>query len=220
LLDDIGLPKAAFHHLRRVLAPVALWLTDEGLNGYLIHVANDTPSGLSCRLRIALYRDFERPVCDAVEQIDLKPHSVVSRNVEALLGRFVDASWAYRFGPPAHDLVVATLERQLDEGWEIVSQAFCFPAGRPVNIESSEDAGLRVDCRQQSDGCVLLTIRSRRLVYAAHLDATDFEPGDDGFCVEPGGLRSILLRPRGQAAWSGGTFSALNLRPVVLPAAT
>ena len=34
-------PKVAYHHLRRALAPVAVWTTDEGLGGIDVHVAND-----------------------------------------------------------------------------------------------------------------------------------------------------------------------------------
>ncbi|HEX5397022.1 MAG TPA: glycoside hydrolase family 2 protein, partial [Candidatus Limnocylindria bacterium] len=59
LLDVRGKPKAAFHHLRRALAPVAVWTTDEGLGGMSAHAANDTPAPVSARLRVGLYRDFE-----------------------------------------------------------------------------------------------------------------------------------------------------------------
>ncbi len=44
LFDHRGVPKVAYHHLRRALAPVALWTTDEGLGGIVVHVANDRPS--------------------------------------------------------------------------------------------------------------------------------------------------------------------------------
>ena len=39
-------PKVAYHHLRRALAPVAVWSTDEGLDGVDVHVANDRPEPL------------------------------------------------------------------------------------------------------------------------------------------------------------------------------
>ena len=43
VLDHRGEPKVAYHHLRRALAPVAVWITDEGLDGVAVHVANDLP---------------------------------------------------------------------------------------------------------------------------------------------------------------------------------
>jgi beta-mannosidase len=110
VLDHAGDPKDAYHHLCRALAPVAVWTTDEGLNGIDVHVANDRPVPLRARLRVELYRDDELKVEEASEELDLPPHSSVTHNVEALLGRFVDASYAYRFGPPGHHVVVASLE--------------------------------------------------------------------------------------------------------------
>ena len=51
-----------------------------------------------------------------------------------MLGHFVDASWAYRFGPPAQDVIVASLERDESSapGSGMISQAVRFPAGRPA----------------------------------------------------------------------------------------
>ena len=112
VLDHAGEPKAAYEDLRRALAPVAVWMTDEGLNGIDVHVANDRPEPLRGRLRVELYRDSELKLEEASEDLDLGPHGAATRNVEALLGRFVDASYAYRFGPPGHHVVVASLEAE------------------------------------------------------------------------------------------------------------
>ena len=42
----------------------------------------------------------------------VEPRATLSVSVDALLPRFADPSYAYRFGPPPHDLVVATLRRE------------------------------------------------------------------------------------------------------------
>ena len=42
-------------------------MTDEGLEGVGVHVANDGPEPLAARLRVALYRDGEQPVGEATE---------------------------------------------------------------------------------------------------------------------------------------------------------
>src|SRR2546430_9580585 len=112
VLDHAGEPKAAYEDLRRVLAPVAVWMTDEGLNGIDVHVANDRPEPLRARLHVELYRDSELKLEEASEELDLGPHGAAARKLEALLGRFVDASYAYRFGPPGHHVVVASLESE------------------------------------------------------------------------------------------------------------
>jgi beta-mannosidase len=59
VIDHRGVPKLAYHHLKRALAPVAIWTVDEGLGGVVVHVANDRPQPLSASLRVALYRDGE-----------------------------------------------------------------------------------------------------------------------------------------------------------------
>jgi beta-mannosidase len=66
VLDYRGRPKVAYHHLRRALAPLAVWSTDEGLSGIAVHVANDRPSALTARLRVAWAYRFGPPGQDVV----------------------------------------------------------------------------------------------------------------------------------------------------------
>jgi beta-mannosidase len=211
VLDHRGRAKVAYHHLRRALAPVAVWGSDEGLSGIVAHVANDGPETLALRLRASLYSDFERAVGEAGEELEVAPHSQCARNVEALLGRFVDVSWAYRFGAPAQDLVVLTLEGTGERVGEILSQSFHFPAGRPLAREQPERLGLGATLRQRDD-VSLLTVRSRRFAYGVRVHLQGFVAADDAFSVEPGGERTVALRALGDAAAApGGSLTALNL---------
>ncbi len=213
VLDHRGAPKVAYHHLRRALAPVAVWMSDEGLGGLVVHVSNERPWALHASLRVALYRDFEHPVGQAVATIELSPHEFGAWNVEALLGRFVDASWAYRFGPPAHDLVVVTLEHVGDGPPDMLSQAMRFPAGRPADREDAARVGLRAYAEPLSDGRVALRVSSLRLAAGVRVRAPGFEADDDAFCVEPGGERALLLAPREpNQTFAGGTLAAVNVR--------
>jgi beta-mannosidase len=212
LLDHRGTPKVAFHHLRRALAPVAVWTIDEGLGGIVAHVANDRPVSLSARLRVALYRDLEQRVDEADEQVELAPHGAIERNVEAMLGRFVDVAWAYRFGPPAQDLVVASLERDGEDGTQLLAQSFRFPAGRPAGAEPRGRLGIEASVRQERTGEVTVAVHSRRLAYGVRVHVAGFAPADDAFAVEPGATRLVPLRPLTvDAPWRGGTLTALNL---------
>ena len=117
MLDHRGEPKVAYHHLRRALAPVAVWTTDEGLGGIDVHVANDAADaarapGCASRSTATSSTASTRPT----STIELRRAQRLHRwDVEALLGRFVDAAWAYRFGPPAHDLIVASLEGEAED---------------------------------------------------------------------------------------------------------
>jgi beta-mannosidase len=212
VLDHRARPKVAYHHLRRALAPIAVWTTDEGLGGVAVHAANDGPEPLDARLRVALYRDGEQRVDEGVAELALPPHGSHTTGVEALVGRFVDAAWAYRFGPPAQDLIVATLERDGSDGPELLSQAVRFPAGRPLVAEPAERVGLEATARPADDGTVLLELTSRRLAYGVRVDAPGYSAGDDAFSVEPGTTRRLLLRPREPGiAWPRAALTALNV---------
>ncbi len=212
VIDHRGEPKVAYHHLRRALAPVAVWTIDEGLGGVVAHVANDRPTALAGRLRVALYRDFEHRVDEAQEIVELAPHSTRQWDIEALLGHFVDASWAYRFGPPQQDLIVVSLEAGEREDTAPISQAMRFPAGRPRELETSTRMGLRAEVCEQADGALRLRVETGRLAYGVGVHVPGFHPTDDAFSVEPGGERNVLLLPRtADATFAGGALTAVNL---------
>jgi beta-mannosidase len=221
VLDDRGEPKVAYHHLRRALAPVAVWTTDEGLGGVLAHVANDRPAPLTAWLRVALYRDFGHRVDEAEQLIELPAHSTRHWDLEALLGRFVDAAWAYRFGPAPHDLIVASLESAgkpapgRGEGRPdraILSQSMRFPAGRPLATESPARLGLAASLHDDEGAAMRLSVRSDRFAYGVRVHVPGFRAADDAFSVEPGGERStLLLRRQDDAVYAGGWLTAINL---------
>jgi beta-mannosidase len=210
LLDSAHRPKVAYSYLRRVLAPLAVWSTDEGLGGIVAHVANDRPEPLQATLRIAMYRDHELPVEEVRAEVALAPHSGCSENVEELLGRFVDASWSYRFGPPAQDLIALSLERSAPDGAELLSQSFRFPAGRPLGQEPADRLGCSAISHGLADEARLI-VSSRRFLYGVRVCVPGYAPDDDAFSVEPGHSREVVLRQVGEAGAHPGHLTALNL---------
>jgi beta-mannosidase len=209
VLDHRGAPKVAYYYLRRALAPVAVWMTDEEVNGVDVHVANDGPGELKARLRVALYRDGAARVAQAETELRLDGHETRRLSVEGLVGTFTDAAWAYRFGPPAHHAIVATLHRAGSA--DVVSQAFFFPAGRPSERRPAAELGLRASLSEDT-----LCLEADRLIYGVRISAPGFTPVDDAFSVEPGAARTVALRredpeARGQSA----VITALNLEDQV-----
>jgi beta-mannosidase len=212
VLDHCGNPKAAFHHLCRALAPVAAWTTDEGLSGVAIHVANDRPLQLEAVLRVSLYRDLELSVEEVSRPLRLDAHSAWEGNVEELLGRFVDASWAYRFGSPGHDLIAVSLESPGADGVELLAQSFRRAPGRPPEPLTHDRLGLTATVRSDREGAALLTVSSRRFAYGVRVETPGFVAEHDAFSVEPGHRRRVRLRPvAGSATPVGGHLTALNL---------
>ncbi|HEY7057422.1 MAG TPA: hypothetical protein VH458_12900 [Vicinamibacterales bacterium] len=206
LLDSSGRPKAAYWYARRALAPIATWLTDEGLNGVAVHVANDGGETLRATLTVRLHADGERLVEEASTQLELARRETVELSLESILGRFADAAYAYRFGPPGHDVVSATLAVD----GVVRSEAVHFPLGRPFSSEPVDRLGLAGRARRAANGAVSLEVSSRRLAYAVALDAPGFAPDDDFFTILPGGTRKVRLAPTGELSRA---FAA-RLRPL------
>ncbi len=218
VLDHRGEPKVAWHHLRRALAPIAVWMTNEGLNGIHVHVANDRPTALHARLRVAFYQDDEVRVDEAVTDLRIGPAETIERDVEALLGRFVDASWAYRFGPATRTLIVASLETTdagpsaNTTGPMLLSQAFQFPTGRPNRAEPALRLGLAGVVVAGRDGPTQVELSTRRYAHGVRLRVPGFVADDDAFGLEPGPTRTIALRPDGTGrSFVGGSVTAANL---------
>jgi beta-mannosidase len=205
VLDHAGAPKVAFAHLRRALAPTAVWIVDEGLGGLDVHVANDGPHELDAHLHVALLAGGAHPVAEAAQPLTLAPHAAAHHNVEGLLGRFADAGYAYRFGPPAHDTVVATLRR----GAEVLAQACHFPTGRPTTPQDLDIVALAGAA--QPDGAVPVALAAERVAYGVRVSAPGFTPDDDAFVLVPRTPRTVLLRPCGELPFTTATVTALNL---------
>ena len=110
LLDHEGRPKPAALALAPTLQPTAVWFVDEGLNGLDLHVANDGPEPLEGTLTVGLLREDGSLGESAEVELAVPAHGHHVAGVEALLGRFADVTYAYRFGPPQHAGVRARLE--------------------------------------------------------------------------------------------------------------
>ena len=127
LIDSAGAPKPVLRDLRNVLAPVAIWMTDEGMGGYAVHVANDRPETLHATVTVTL-SSGERHVDGGHVEIVVPPRSSWSGDAETIIGRWVDVAYTYRFGPPAHDLVTAELRGNGD----VLGSARRYPLGRAI----------------------------------------------------------------------------------------
>jgi len=208
ILDSDGAPKAAYWFLKRALAPHCVWMTDEGLNGIDVHVANDAPAALEAILRVALYRRGEQKAAEADREVVIPAHQTRTFGAEAILGRFIDASYAYRFGPAGHDLIVSSLHAR--RGDLPMAQSFRFPAGRPVDRVPIADLGIEVESRCVGPSTEFV-LRARRLAWGVRVSARDFHAGDACFGLEPGiGRRVLLTHVRGEEASPQAAITAAN----------
>ena len=188
ILDASGRPKAAYYAVKRAMQPVALAITDEGTNGLHVHVANDRADAFAGVVRVTLFRDGR--TCTATGSTEVTVPARGSRHLSAdsVLGRFHDVAYAYRFGAPGHDLVVATLH---DAAGARIAAAFHFPLG--LSITKASDVGLSVDVERQPDESVALVVRSEQFAQFVAVDAGDAVPDDNYFHVAPGGAHRVTF---------------------------
>jgi len=204
VVDAAGTPKAAWYYLKRALAPVAAHISDEGGNGLVLHVANDRGDALTGELELALYNAGEVQVATAKRAITVEPRSAIELGAASLFDGFMDLGYAYRFGPPSHDLVVATVRAPSGER---LAQAFSFPLGLPSAREL--DVGLTASAQLDGDGAIV-TVRTRRFAQAIAVDADGFVADDAYFHLPPGGVHTFRLRRIGGTAALRGTLQPLN----------
>jgi len=202
VVDARGLPKSSYYYLKRVLSPVALLAIDEGLNGLVLHAVNDRATPLACELRVALHRGGA-VVARGARPIEVAPHEALAVRANEVLGRFADVTWAFRFGPPGHDVTVATL---VDGSGTTLGRAFHFPRG--LQHERAADLGVEAVAERIDEGSFRLSVRAKKVARGVAVDARGFVPDDDFFDVAPGETWSTVLR--GSSAKIEGTVRPFN----------
>jgi len=207
LVDDAGMPKAAYHHLKRALQPRAVLLTDEGGNGLTAHVVNERPQPLDGELRVALYGPADAPLGQAVQAVQLVARSAASWPLAAAFDGFIDLSWAYRFGPAPARMVHVRL---CDAAGQDVGEAFHFPEG--LAVFAPTDLGLSASLRAVGDDAVEIEVTSVRFALGLHVELEGHALDDNHFHLAPGGRRTLTARRVGPAASRPlrGRVSALN----------
>jgi beta-mannosidase len=206
VVDATGYPKAAYYYLKRILAPTTCFFSDEGVSGLWLHVLNDAPSTRAVALRVAIYRHSSILVESVTEELELAPHAGRELHIDALFQHFLDLTYAYRFGPPGHDLVVATLVARQTQ--ELLGEAYYFPQG--LTTTRATDIGLHAQVETRPDGSYALTLHTQQFAHVVAIHAEKFLPDDNYFSLSPASERTILLHPLGQARAFQCTISALN----------
>ncbi|MDQ6838058.1 MAG: hypothetical protein M3137_06920, partial [Actinomycetota bacterium] len=193
-----------WYGLRRLLAPVSVWLVDEGLSGLRLHLANDLPDPLIASLRVALWAPDGTTMGSVSLRVAVDGHTTLERSVDRMFEGFRDLTYAYRFGPPAHDVVLVELAAGPSHP---SSRAFFLPLGsaRP----RIPDCGLIASARQLGDRWSLL-VTTAAFAHYVNVVIAGFEPSDNWFHLEPGGRAEITLRPTGSRARPTGEVRALN----------
>jgi beta-mannosidase len=210
VVDALGRPKAAWHYLRRALAPLTVFLTDEGQNGLAVHLVNDTAAEVAGELRVTLYRHRRIPVAQVERPVSIPAREAIELSVDALLPSFMDTSYAYRFGPPAFDVAAAVFAPAGTNPAPPACRVFHVLPPLPAGIDP--ELTLKATARRDGDGWAL-TVEANRVAAAVWLECEGHEADDDFFTVEPDRPYVVRLRDRvqdGAGALPKGQVRALN----------
>jgi beta-mannosidase len=213
VIDSAGYPKAAYYYLRRVFLPQACFFADEGLNGLWLHIVNDTAVATPVEVHLALYRFSGTLLAQVAEALTLPSRDELAVHVDALFEGFRDLTYAYRFGPPSHDVVVATVmavETGVTQAsvFSTLGQTCYFPQGLPATRDT--DIGLSAHATVRADGAYELHVRTEKFAQSVAIRAEHFLPEDNYFHLQPSGEKIVLLHPGAKNGALHCSISALN----------
>ncbi|MHB0950935.1 MAG: glycoside hydrolase family 2 protein [Allorhizobium sp.] len=193
VIDSTGEPKPVWYALRRAFRPIQVAFADEGTNGLDVHVLNETSGPQTLLLAVSCLRDGRQQVVGGQRELVLPPRSGRSVACTDLFGAFFDTTYAFRFGPPSHDVTIARLS---DPATGLtVAEAFHFPLGRSAALR---DPAIETTLLEENDGWIL-KIESDQLAQSVHISADGYRPDDDWFHLAPGVTRRVRLNPLEQA---------------------
>ncbi|MBX3707312.1 MAG: hypothetical protein KF911_11845 [Pseudomonadales bacterium] len=203
-----GSVKAPLHYLRRVWSPVSVHVLDRGLNGLRIVVTNDTPHGLRGELRLHLLRLDGTTTGSAAAPIECPARSGTEHALEALLGSFVDSSHAYRFGPPAFDIVRATFEAVDAANAPQRHEVVYLRDGLGLLPQST--LGLRAVVTPHDAQSARVWISTERFAQAVRIDAAGVRVSDAYFHLCPGDARAVTVAASAEWIAANCSVRALN----------
>lgn len=170
--------------------PVQVLFTDEGNNGLDVHVVNESNVTLDLDLEVRCLRDGRQKVVSGKLGLSIEARAKCKIACTDLLGAFFDTTYAFRFGPPSHDVTVARLIAPDTEA--LIAEAFYFPLGRTSAFHEAE---ITASVAHQDDHW-FLDLRSDRLAQSLQIDLEAYRAEDDWFHLPPGPMRRLRLHPR------------------------
>jgi beta-mannosidase len=211
VIDAMREPKPVWYAMRRAFRPVQVLLVDEGTNGLDVHVINELGVPLDLDLDVVCLREGQQTVVSGRRELSIAARAKEKIACTDLFGAFFDTTYAFRFGPPSHDVAVARLHSRATGA--LLAEAFHFPLGRAKALHAAQLEGTVT----QHDGDWFVEIKCDRLVQSVHVDIDAYRAADDWFHLAPGAARRLQLFPREEVAADvvpSGRIKALGSRRI------
>ena len=208
LLDVDGEPKAALHVLRRVWAPQAVSLSDEGLSGIRVDIHNDTAITLTAELTLTALDAVGRITARAGRDIQVRGHASATFFDTELTGVFRNLSGAFRFGAATADGVEATLRRK-DDNTVIRDVLVVNPRQGQIH------PGLRASASPEPGGDWTLRVATDVALRWVSIDIPGWLASDNYFHLLGDSAATVRLRSDGEQPEPRGKLTSIDcLNPV------
>ena len=165
-IDSLGVPKSAFYGLARASQATTILFVDEGLEGLAAYIAHDGAERLDCQLELALITSEGAILEQKIQVMQFSPRSITRVSVDAFLGRFVDSSYAYKFG--ARSFVACVAKLVSADGQLIAQKIYADPI---VTLVKHHELTLTAHAKQVEKNSYVLTISSNKPAFFATIDA-------------------------------------------------
>jgi beta-mannosidase len=142
------------------------------------------------RVELEIYQRGKLPLATAQVELEVPARGAKTLSADGVLERFFDITYAYRFGPAKHDLVVARIE---DIDGRTLAEDFYFPLG--LSLPQQDTANIRVEARFEDDGHVIVTLQSDVFLQSVALAIDDFLPDANYFHLAPNREKRIACKP-------------------------
>ncbi len=139
-------------------------------------------------VRVDLFARGEAHIEGAAAAVEIPARGALALDAAALFEGFRDISYAYRFGPPSHDVVAVTLA---DTEGRTLAETVYLPGGQQRATE--HDVGLAARLDAQDAHGLALEVSTRRFAQWVSIDAPGWRPADSWFHLAPGATRRIEL---------------------------
>lgn len=189
VIDARGRPKSVWYAMKRAFRPLQLLFSDEGTNGLLVHLVNETLRTEELVLEVTCLRNGKVPVVSGRRELTLAPRSSATLAATDLFGAFFDTTYAYRFGPPAHDVTIGRITRA--SSGEHLADAFYFPQGRTPALH---DAKVDLTLTRLEERDWAIDLATDHLAQNVHLTCPGFHVEQNYFHLAPQMPLRLILR--------------------------
>ena len=193
IIDSFDMPKASYFILKRLWQPTQVILQNIGLDGCEINLITEKES-FEGNLELSLLKFDGTLVATSSKELSLASHHQRTETVEGMLGHFVDAGYAYRFGQPQFDFIHVSLKHN---GGNLVSEDFEFSSQSLA--PSAENADVKIEIGAHDDEHSSIRIQSDQFLQYVSIKINGFIAEDNYFHLRPNQIKIVKLSNLGNA---------------------